>query len=257
MQPPAEKPKSELLEASVYNKFLCLQYRIWWYVLISLLILQWILMLGTLGSYNWVGSGDGDAEWKGSLMVVTSGPDIWEDMSYEDLIDDYCEDDDSIYDGYCELFSEIYSGGVAYIFFEVFAMTGNAVWIVKVMYLILERPLGPNWLPYVINLAVLIFHLIALVAWFGSTSASFGSSCDEVIDGSDRGDLCATSGAALSVFVMILFIVITVIFLPLYITRHRNSKHSDSLSDGAETETVHNLGSSSKSQPKNIQSDRV
>lgn len=256
MQPPAENPKSSLLEASIYNRCLFLQYRIWWYIVISLLILQLILMLGSLGSYNWVKSGDGDSEWEGSLMVVTSGPDMWEDISYEDLVDNYCEDDANTSDGFCEVFSDIYNGGVAFIFFEVFAMTANLVWIVKVLFLILEKSYGPNWLPYILNGSVLIFHLIALVAWFGSTSAQFGKDCEEVItEDEERGDLCATSGAALAVFVMVLFIGITALFIPLYIKRYNeDTKNSTDLT---ETEMIQNQGNGTKSPVRNLSSDRA
>ena len=197
-------------ETSLSNKIWCLKIRLWWWLVLAFQIFLFVLSIGCLGSPSWMEQTALNME--GGLMRCADCPAHWQDSSYDEIADLICEDDD-VNHSLCTMVRHLRDAGAEYVFFELLALVFLFFWMFKVMLLLLERQCFPKlrWLPYTFPVVAVLAHLVALAAWFGVTEASFSESCDEVT--SDTPPLCATNAPALSVFLMLLYFLITVLFI--------------------------------------------
>jgi len=197
-------------ETSLSNKIWCLQLRLWWWLVLAFQTLLFVLSIGCLGSPSWMEQTGLNLE--GGLMRCADCPAHWQDSSYDEIADLICEDG-NLSHSLCSMVRHLRDGGAVYVFFELLALVGLFFWMFKVMLLLLERQCFPKlrWLPYTFPVLSVIAHLIALAAWFGVTEASFTDSCDDV--NSETPSLCATNAPALSVFLMLLYFLVTVLFI--------------------------------------------
>lgn len=195
---------------SLSNKIWCLTVRMWWLLILALQSLLFILSIGCLGSTQWLEQNGLDIQ--GSLMRCTDCPSRWQDASYDEIADLICEDDNLLH-SLCDMMKDMRDAGAVYVFFELVAIVCLFFWMFKIMLLLLERQCFPKlrWLPYTFPVLTICAHLIALAAWFGITDASFSDSCDNVTD--SVPPICATAAPALSVCLMLLYFLITVLFI--------------------------------------------
>lgn len=202
-------------QTSLSNKVWCLQLRFWWWLVLAFQTLLFVLSIGCLGSPSWMEQTAWDLE--GGLMRCSDCPSHWQDSSYDEIADWICDDANSS-DSLCTMMKELRDGGAVYVFFELLALVGLFLWMFKVMLLLLERQCFPKlrFLPYTFPVLGVLAHLIALAAWFGTTEASFSDSCDEL-----TSSPCATNAPALSVFLMLLYFLVTVLFVIPY-CKYRN-----------------------------------
>lgn len=212
-------PKQELLEASIQNRIYSIPIRIIWYTLLGLLITNLVLLLGSLGTRKWVRQGSGDSKWEGSLLHVTEGPEAWLNETYADLVDDYCDSKGQINQDLCELFKNLQDSGATYVSFGVITVFCTIGWILKIVFLLLEKRFCSNMIGYALSGLCVIFHLIGLVVWSVVSKSKYNADCEEFIE----GELCNTDGPALALTVMLLYVVILPVFVYVYKMRYNGA----------------------------------
>mmetsp|Transcript_32440 Transcript_32440/g.32141 ORF Transcript_32440/g.32141 Transcript_32440/m.32141 type:complete len:208 (+) Transcript_32440:131-754(+) len=201
-------------------------------------------MLGALGSESWAKQGKGDNQWKGSLNYITS-PDYYEYFDYIDMQKIYCDMDTTEYeydsdlaDALCKTFKNMRGAGAAFNFFEVFAYVATVLWMIRVLYSLLEKKFLSNCWGYVWPSLGLFFHILAEIIWSGATGAKMSGSCDKLNSGSDPEDICATQGPAVVLVVTLLYIITATIFYIVY-NKRRGTKEEE-----LETDNIHAGGGS-------------
>lgn len=204
------------LEPSTAVKFLCLKMKVWWLIVSSILGVILIFMLGCLASTDWVVQGSGSDEWTGSLLFCIDCADRWNYDSYPNLADRTCNVN---LDGWCDLFEALTTAGRSFVFFEVLSFISIVLWMHRIAMMQLQMRFGPNWLNFVFPATTLLFHFLAGVIWAGVTKAKFSGSCDETVE-DDRPDVCSTQGPSIALLVALLLLIVTPMYILLYIKRH-------------------------------------
>jgi hypothetical protein len=212
--------KQELLEASVSNRIYNIPLRIIWYVLLSLLLTNLLLLLGSLGTRKWLKQGKEENAWQGSLLHVTEGPNDWENETYDQLADDYCDMHGEDNEALCILFKNLHDAGATYVSFGVMNVICTIGWILKIVFLLLEKKCCNNLIGYILSGICGLFQLIGLVVWSAVSESKYNADCDKVVEKGETGELCNTDGPALALTVMLMYVVITPAFVYVYMKRY-------------------------------------
>ena len=240
--------KQELLEASVSNRIYNIPVRIIWYTLISLLLTNLLLLLGSLGTRKWVKQGKEENSWQGSLLHVTKGPEEWENETYEQLADDYCDMKGEDNEALCRLFQNLHDAGATYVSFGVMTVICTIGWILKIVFLLLEKKCCKNLVGYVLSGICGVFHLIGLVVWSAVSESKYNVDCDKVVEKGEIGELCNTDGPALALTVMLMYVGITPVFVFVYMKRYHGA--SSTLTNNKQSEMAGMPSSFPKSLPR-------
>lgn len=207
-------------ERNIEEKLFFMKRKFWALTIFFLQGLILILMLGCFGSGSWVKQGTGDFAWKGGLLRVTEGSNIWNAASNYDSYSgmEYIDMQASCSNLYsvskCSLFKNLKEAGQTFCFFEVFSYAFTVVWMIKIVFIIIQKPFLDKF-TYVWPGAGLFCHVLAEIIWSGVTKASFSGSCSDITS----DNLCSTEGPAGVLAITCFYIVTFAIFFIFHFKR--------------------------------------
>jgi hypothetical protein len=204
--------------------FLGLQYRYWWFIVLNMILTIIVFNFGCLGAKKWARQGEDISEWEGGLLYCNQCYSEWDEEHYNDVASDMSDLEGDLAEAMKTTFENLRDAGSVFVFFELTALIMNLLWIARVVFILMERKLGPNWLGFVPVAAGFVMHTVGLIAWTGIADAGFEADCEELNDGSDRRKVCSTYGAGLAVITCILYIFFGAFYVFLYINRGRVAK---------------------------------
>ena len=225
---------------SDHAKFLCLTYRVWWFVFLFLNSLLLALMIGSLGARKWVYT-DGDfgavnLEWKdednnvfngkkfeGSLFGCTESCDeSWGKLAEKwcDFYSDVKDEADSNYlyaaiedstQSVCALYFVLFIGSAVYGAFEILALVGLVCWTVG-MFMYWAKVKCCLVFSMVCSGCVWFGHYVAFIFFMVITRTNYLEVCDEWEDDGKNPQLCASDGPGLGLFIAIIIPIIVVAY---------------------------------------------
>lgn len=217
-------PQEESKDADNNQIFIGLRYRYWWFIVLQLILTIIVFNFGCLGAKKWARQGEDGTEWEGGLLYCTSCYSKWDNDHYDDVASDMSDLNGDQYEALTTTYENLRDAGSVFLFFELIALLMNLLWIVRVVFALFEKKLGPNWLGFVFPGVGFVMHTIGLIAWTGIAEAGFEEDCTDLNDGSDRTKVCSTYGAGLAVITCILYIFFGAFYVFLYINRRTVSK---------------------------------
>ena len=251
-----------------HPKFLKIRYHTWWIIFFSVQAALIILMGCTFGANTWVYSDnkgilhnydwDDDSnnvyngkKFEGDLFVCKEGC----DKDYGKLAQEWCgfyDDqkdnldafniDDEILDPYlsvCAMYFSLYIGMSIYTALETISMICICVWALAM--LCYCRKVNCLWLTYCCTGCMWVFHYIALIAYMSITRSNFDGDCDSLPTKGDRPKLCAGSGPALSLFILVIIPFISIFYCVVACRLQKTYGHGGLDKDGLKGDTVHKV----------------
>ena len=167
-----------------------------------------------MGTRRWVRKGNNSDEWEGGLLSITSSESSWRSMTYDDAKNDICGMNLSNSD-LCTIFGNLYSGGAAFLFFELLALLFIFVWIFQVVWALLEKPLIRWWIPFLWPAISFICHILGIAIWAGVTKSGFQDDCLDL----NNSQLCSTNGPALAIITVFLYLFFGAIYVFVHVFR--------------------------------------
>lgn len=224
-------------------KILKVNSKICWIIFIVAQLILVAFMIATLAVPNWVKlDPDSDSRYKfeGALLMVSDGltgignplnasasVDISEnsyiriscaskfivDFSKKELVS---EEYWNLYKSWYKLFDDLWFAGGLFLVFEVMALVCVAIVIVTIGLMF--------WGKYYFNLnfcasvCLWISHIVAIIGWLGYLDITFSDDCNDLYDGTDPPTVCATTGPALGIFVLIFLPFIMIPYFLVFIS---------------------------------------
>lgn len=204
-------------EPILKSKIFCLKLNTWNWILFDVLLINIILMIGTLTTINWVRQGKNETLWEGGLTACENCDGDFEHEMYVNIAQNVCSYED--YDGFCSLFKDLAKAGTFFEVTEIISIAFLIVWLVRILLAILHKEACRDSISYAISLFSLCVHAVGYTAWFIISDASYIGPCDEV-DKDNRKGVCGTDGPGMALASMILLLLANLLFYLIYSRRH-------------------------------------
>ena len=217
-------PPANYLDIGLDDPILCLKVRFWWFVVLAMQSFLYILMISCLATPKWVKHGKSSTQWEGGVVTCTSCDLIacigcgggFDNDAYNSLKNSGSCDFSTVTKSFCSAFKDLGSAGSAYFFFEMLSLLFLTIWLVSVVFLLLEKGCCAKIrvLGYVYPVIAFLSHLLGILIWAGISEAKFDGSCDPNLADYDGGkpNLCATHGPALAVVTIFAYLIVVSVY---------------------------------------------
>jgi hypothetical protein len=219
---------------SISRQLLCMKIRYWLYLVLFFQYTLVVFIFGCLGTRRWVRKGNDTTEWEGGLLSITDSNYEWKDLAYNSAKSKVCSLTATGASTLCSDFDHLYSGGVAYLFFDLLALLFIFVWMGQIAWALMEKPLKRFWIFFIAPGISFLSHIIGLAIWAGVTKAEFEPNCLSLTS----NKLCSTNGPALSILTVFLYLFFGAIYAFVHIFRNGIVKKSSDTNQEKEDDKV-------------------
>lgn len=171
--------------------------KVCWVIFLVLHLLIMSLMIVSLTVPTWVyqDSDETTYDWKGGLLEVTEGNDGWEDLSYRELAENFCDkeniadfnlDENTIKD-LCDMYTDLYIASTIFLILETLAIV--LLGITAATNAIVFRTLSFISCSYCSASCSLIMHIAGLFCFILFPNITLNRECDTL-----GKEMCADDG---------------------------------------------------------------
>ena len=223
-----EHSDSTELATKVKPSFVLYKIRLrnWWRLIGFFLVLETVLLIGTLATPRWVEQGSDPPDWRGGLLRCGECKGQWHEKYYSEIVED-CNAEEETYiqsdEGFCKDFKKIYEAGIIFLVLELVALVLLLFWTVRVVYAVWITEWRFDWWLYIVSGAAFILHLAATITWMLMTEAK-PEECDKVSTSNDTKDICFNFGMRLAFSQVGLLSIILPVFNLIWLKKHKAIK---------------------------------